>query len=457
MAAVRRLFGTDGIRGEANVHPMTPEVALRVGMAVAAHFGRSGRMLVGKDTRRSGYLLESALASGACAMGADVMFVGPLPTPGIAYLTRSMRASAGVVISASHNPFEDNGIKLFGADGYKLVDEVEADLERRMEHGDFEGERARGEDIGAAVRIDDAAGRYITHLKQAFACEGDLQGLRIVVDCAHGAAYRVAPAVFSELGAEVIARGVTPNGVNINDGCGATHPQALCEWVKESGADLGIALDGDADRVIFADERGEIVDGDAIMAMCARDLHQRQALQGGAVVATVMSNLGLERALAEVGISLLRTAVGDRYVVDAMRRSGCNLGGEQSGHLIFLDHATTGDGVVAALQVLTLLLRNETPLSELAKVMTRVPQALRSFAVPQRIPLNRLPVLSRAIRRVEGELGDDGRVLVRYSGTENKMRIMVEGLDAARIDDLAQHLETVALSELGSPRHDAPS
>src|SRR5690606_16752985 len=262
----------------------------------------------------------------------------------------------------------------------------------------------RGEDIGAAVRIDDAAGRYITHPKQAFACEGDLQGLRIVVDCAHGAAYRVAPAVFSELGAEVIARGVTPNGVNINDGCGATHPQALCEWVKESGADLGIALDGDADRVIFADERGEIVDGDAIMAMCARDLHQRQALQGGAVVATVMSNLGLERALAEVGISLLRTAVGDRYVVDAMRRSGCNLGGEQSGHLIFLDHATTGDGVVAALQVLTLLLRNETPLSELAKVMTRVPQALRSFAVPQRIPLNRLPVLSRAIRRVEGEL-----------------------------------------------------
>lgn len=453
MGAKRRLFGTDGIRGEANVHPMTPEVALRVGMAVAAHFGRRGRVLVGKDTRRSGYLLESALASGICAMGADVMFVGPLPTPGIAYLTRSMRASAGVVISASHNAYEDNGIKLFGGDGYKLVDEVEAQLEALIADVDLDPLRARGQAIGAATRIDDAAGRYITHLKQAFAADRDLQGLKIVLDCAHGAAYRVAPAVFAELGATVIAHGVSPNGININDGCGALHADALGERVTAEGADLGIALDGDADRVIFIDERGKVVDGDAVLALCARDLHQRNELRGGAVVATVMSNLGLERSLAEVGISLLRTPVGDRYVVDAMRRSGCNLGGEQSGHLVFLDHATTGDGVVAALQLLTLLRRNETPLSQMAKVMTRVPQSLRSFAVPRRVSVDRLPKLSAAIRGVETALGDEGRVLVRYSGTENKMRVMIEGLDASQIADFVDHLEGVARSELESMDH----
>lgn len=446
--STRRLFGTDGIRGEANTAPMTPEMALRVGMAVAAHFGADGKVLVGKDTRLSGYLLESAFASGVCAMGADVMFVGPLPTPGIAYLTRSMRANAGVVISASHNPFYDNGIKLFGADGFKLPDNVEAHLEELIHGEELETQRARGADIGRAVRIDDAAGRYITRLKQAFPPDLDLTGMRIVIDCAHGAAYRVAPTLFAELGADVIAWGDEPNGTNINDGCGATHPEALVQQVRAAHADVGIALDGDADRVIFADETGSIVDGDAILAMCARDLHQRKALRGGAVAATVMSNLGLDRSLAEVGIGLIRTAVGDRYVVEAMRSAGCNLGGEQSGHLVFMDHATTGDGAVAALQVLTIMCRTGSALSHLSRVMVRVPQLLRSFPVPSKRPLDKMPKLRRAIRHLEQTLGDEGRVLVRYSGTEPKMRVMVECVDDSRIESYVDELQTVAVDEL---------
>jgi phosphoglucosamine mutase len=450
MNGSRRFFGTDGIRGEANVYPMTPEVALRLGMVVAVHFGRDGRVLVGKDTRLSGYLFESALASGLAAMGADVMFVGPMPTPGIAYLTHSMRASAGVVISASHNPYVDNGIKIFGTDGFKLGDDVEARLEALFEDPGLDAQRARGRDIGRAVRIDDAAGRYITHLKQSFPKNLDLTGIKLVVDCAHGAAYRIAPTVFAELGATVVARGVDPDGLNINENCGATAPENLRRWVVEAGADLGIALDGDADRVVFCDESGAVVDGDAIMAMCARDLRQRGHLRGDAIVATVMSNLGLDRSLAEVGVGLIRTAVGDRYVVEAMRNTGCSLGGEQSGHLLFLDHGTTGDGVVAALQVLTIMRRTGTPLSRLAEVMTPVPQRLRSFAVPRMEPIERLPRLQRAIRQVERELGDDGRVLVRYSGTEKKMRVMVEFVDADRIDEYVDRLESLALQELSA-------
>lgn len=443
------MFGTDGIRGEANVHPMTPEVAMRAGMAVAAHFGLGGRVVVGKDTRLSGYLIESALASGLAAMGATALLVGPMPTPGIAYLTHSMRASAGVVISASHNPYGDNGIKIFGAQGYKLPDELEAKLEADMAGDALDEHRARGASIGRAFRIDDAQGRYITRLKQAFPAGDDLSGLKIVIDCSHGAAYRIAPTVLEELGATVITRGVSPNGLNINDGVGATHPQALCAAVQEAGADVGIALDGDADRSIFSDERGNIVDGDTIMAMCARDLHQRGALQGGAVVATVMSNLGLERSLAEVGVSLVRTPVGDRYVVQAMRAGGCNLGGEQSGHLVFLDHSTTGDGMVAALQVLTIMRRTGSPLSRLAEVMTPVPQKLSSFKVPHKAPLDTLPKLRRTIRAVERELGDEGRVLVRYSGTEKKMRVMVECMDDAKIDGYVSTLQDAAVRELG--------
>lgn len=451
MASTRRYFGTDGIRGEANTAPMTPDTAMRVGMAVAAHFGRDGTIVVGKDTRLSGYLLESALASGLCAVGADVTFVGPLPTPGIAYVTQSLRASAGVVISASHNHFADNGIKLFAGDGYKLPDDVEAHLESLME-ADLDSYRARGADIGRAFRLDDAAGRYLTHVKQAFSAKHDLDGLKIVVDCAHGAAYRVAPTVLRELGAEVIAIGCEPNGVNINDNCGAMHPERIVEAVREHGADLGLALDGDADRAVMCDENGESVDGDSIMCMCARDMAQRGDLRGGAVVATVMSNLGLERSLEEVGIGLVRTPVGDRYVVEAMRAGGYNLGGEQSGHTVFIDHASTGDGLVAGLQVLTIMRRTGSPLSKLASVMTRFPQVTRSLRVAKKTPFDRLPGLSRTIREVESELGDSGRVLVRYSGTEAKLRVMVEAADGDAIDPYIDRIAEVAMAELGAPQ-----
>ena len=447
----RRLFGTDGIRGEANADPMTPETALRVGMAVAAHFGRGGTIVVGKDTRLSGYLLESALASGMCALGTDVTFLGPLPTPGIAYIVTSLRAEAGVVISASHNSFEDNGIKLFAADGYKLPDEVEAHLEALMDDEDLASRRATGAAIGRAHRLDDAPGRYITHLKHAFSAQHDLDGIKIAVDCAHGAAYRVAPAVFAELGAEVVPIGVEPNGTNINDGVGAMHPQVVCERVRASGADLGLALEGDADRAVLVDEAGNVVDGDAILAMCAREMHARGQLRKGSVVATVMSNLGLERALEELGLSLVRTPVGDRYVVEAMRAGGYNLGGEQSGHLVFLDHATTGDGIVAALQVLSIMRRTGSPRSKLATVMTRLPQHLVSMKVGRKEPIDRVPALAKVIRQVEAELDGTGRVLVRYSGTENKIRVMVEGDDDANLRELADRILEVAGRALGAP------
>jgi len=450
MASERRLFGTDGIRGPANIAPMTPEVALRLGMAVAAHFGRGGSIVIGKDTRLSGYMFETALAAGVCAMGAEVLLVGPLPTPGIAYITRSMRADAGVVISASHNPFGDNGIKLFAADGFKLPDEVEAHLEALMEPGVLDDQRARGRDIGRAARIDDATGRYITHLKYGFPAAYKLDGLKIVVDCAHGAAYKVAPLVLRELGAEVIAIGVAPDGLNINEGLGAVHPARMCAAVREHGADLGIALDGDADRAVFCDRHGQLVDGDAILAICARELHARGELRGGAVVATIMSNMGLERCLQEVGVGLVRTPVGDRYVVEQMVSGGYNLGGEQSGHVVFLDHGTTGDGVVAALQVLAIMQRSGRPLDDLTKVLTRFPQLLHAIPVARKIPLERLPGLSAVIGGVETELGREGRVIVRYSGTEATLRVMLEGPDLARLEALAGRIGEAARGELGA-------
>lgn len=424
---------------------------MRVGMAVAAHFGRDGTIVVGKDTRLSGYLLESAVASGLCALGADVTFVGPLPTPGIAYITQSLRASAGVVISASHNHFADNGIKLFAGDGYKLPDDVEAHLESLID-SNLDDRRARGAEIGRAFRLDDAGGRYLTHVKQAFSARHDLDGLKIVVDCAHGAGYRVAPTVLRELGAKVVPLGHEPNGVNINEGVGAMHPEGIQAAVREHGADLGLALDGDADRAVMCDEHGELVDGDAIMCMCARDMAQRGELRGGAVVATVMSNLGLERSLEEVGIGLVRTPVGDRYVVEAMRAGRYNLGGEQSGHLVFIDHATTGDGLVAALQVLTIMRRTGSPLSKLAAVMTRYPQVMRNLRVGRKVPIDRLPKVSRVIREVETALGDTGRVLVRYSGTEAKLRVMVEAADEASIDPHIDRILGAAAEELGAPQ-----
>lgn len=452
MASERRLFGTDGIRGPAGDPPMTPEVALRLGMAVAAHFGRRGSVVIGKDTRLSGYMFETALAAGVCAVGAEVLLVGPLPTPGIAYITRSMRADAGVVISASHNPFADNGIKLFAADGFKLPDDVEAELERLMEPGAVADRIARGRDIGKAARIDDAAGRYLTHLKHSFPAPLSLDGLKIVVDCAHGAAYRVAPAVLRELGATVIPIGAAPDGININEGCGAVHPEAMCRAVVEHGADLGIALDGDADRVVFSDARGQLVDGDAILAICALDMHARGALRGAAVVATVMSNMGLERCLAGAGIGVIRTPVGDRYVVEAMVQGTHNLGGEQSGHVVFLDHGTTGDGMLAALQVLATMLRSGRSIADLAAAMTRYPQLLRAIPVATKVPLEQLPELGAAVRRVEAELGRDGRVVVRYSGTESKLRVMLEGPDLGRLEEYAGQLGEVAVREIAASR-----
>jgi phosphoglucosamine mutase len=434
----RKVFGTDGVRGMANVHPMTPEFALRLGRAVA-HVagkgkGRPPRVLIGKDTRLSGYMIETALASGICAMGGHVMLTGPIPTPAVAQLTPSMRADAGVVISASHNPFEDNGIKIFGSDGFKLPDAEEEAIEALVEGSELDAIRVTGEDIGDAIRVDDARGRYIVFCKSTFPQSLTLDGLKIVVDAAHGAAYRVAPSVFAELGADVFSLGVKPDGLNINKGSGALHPGEMAAEVVKQKAHLGLALDGDADRVMIADEKGNIVDGDAIMAMCAARLIRREKLPKKTVVATVMSNLGLERAVRAAGGSVVRTQVGDRYVVEAMRKGGYTFGGEQSGHLIFLDHATTGDGIVAALQVAALMLEEQKPLSELAeKAMTRVPQVLENATFPSRRPVESMTRMQTAMKDAERALGDAGRILVRWSGTEAKLRVMVEGEDEGAI------------------------
>jgi phosphoglucosamine mutase len=454
--APRRLFGTDGVRGVANVHPMTAEMALQLGRALA-WIVRSGphrhRIVIGKDTRLSGYMLETAIASGICSMGVDVMLTGPLPTPGIAFITESMRADAGVVISASHNPYQDNGIKFFSRDGFKLPDELELEVERLvLDAGgaeDFRGLRPTATRIGKAKRVDDAIGRYVVFLKSIFPRELSLDGMTVVVDCAHGAGYHVAPSVFEELGAKVIALNVAPDGKNINAGCGAVHPEAMAKAVLRHRAHLGIALDGDADRAILADEKGRVVDGDAIMALVGRDLHLRKGLAKGTVVATVMSNLGLERSLAEVGARVVRTAVGDRYVVEEMRRSGFNFGGEQSGHLVFLDHVTTGDGVAAGLNVLAVMAREGRPLSELARCFDPVPQALVNVAVKARRPLGELPSVQKAIGAAERALGKAGRVLVRFSGTELKVRVLVEGPDAKRTRGHAQAIAAELTRALG--------
>ncbi|HEY4396025.1 MAG TPA: phosphoglucosamine mutase [Polyangia bacterium] len=449
----RHLFGTDGIRGVANRDPMTAETALRLGQAVAQRFrhsDRPGRIVIGKDTRLSGYMLESAMQAGIVSAGADVMLVGPLPTPGIAFITWSMRADAGVVISASHNPYQDNGIKIFAADGFKLPDEVEADIERRMEAigAGNDGARAAPDAIGKAVRIDDAIGRYVQFLKQTFPKEHTLDGVKVVVDCSNGAAYQVAPQVFAELGAEVVALNVEPDGRNINLGCGALHPEAMAAEVRRTGAALGVALDGDADRLILADEEGEIVDGDQVMAILGTRMLERRELPAQTVVATIMSNLGLERALTAKGGKLLRTAVGDRYVVEAMREKGLSLGGEQSGHIIFLEHATTGDGMIAALRVLAVMAAEGRPLSELSRAMTRFPQVLLNFAVARKRPFEEMPAFQKVIAAVERDLGADGRVVVRYSGTEAKARVMIEGTDEAGIRARAEEIASALKREL---------
>lgn len=439
----RRLFGTDGIRGVANTEPMTAELAMQVGRAVA-HIVRNGshrhKIVVGKDTRLSGYMLENALAAGICSMGVDVYLVGPLSTPGIAFVTQSMRADAGAVISASHNPFQDNGIKFFARDGFKLPDEVELEIESLIFENKLDHFRPTAMHVGRATRIDDAQGRYIVFAKSTFPRELSLEGLKVVVDCANGAAYKVAPLVFEELGAEVIRLNVAPNGTNINEGCGALHPEAMARAVLEHGARLGIALDGDADRVIVVDEKGETVDGDAIMAICAQHLALQKKLAHDTLVATIMSNMGLDLAMARLGLRVERTRVGDRYVVEHMRRNGFNFGGEQSGHLIFLDHTTTGDGVIAALELLTVMLRSGKPLSELKGLFEPVPQTQVNLAIARRQELSELPAVARAIRAAEQKLGKDGRVLVRFSGTELKARVLIEGPDRGVNEALADEI-----------------
>jgi phosphoglucosamine mutase len=450
----RKLFGTDGIRGIANEHPMTPELALQLGRAVTFVAGRGKthvpRILIGKDTRLSGYMLEQAMASGICAMGGRAMLSGPMPTPAIAQLTVSMRADAGIVISASHNPYQDNGIKVFGGDGFKLPDRAESEIEHLINNHGLLGKRSTGPGIGRAEKLEDARGRYVVFLKQTFPHDLSLDGVRIVVDAAHGAAYRVAPLVLQELGAHVTAIGVKPNGVNINKEAGALHPENVRAEVVKRGAALGIALDGDADRVILVDEKGQIVDGDQVLAMCAARMTSDGTLREKTVVATVMSNLGLEHALTRCGAKLVRTQVGDRYVVEAMRAGGYNLGGEQSGHLVFLDHASTGDGMLGALQVLALMLREDKPLSELAgQAMNRLPQVLENVTLPARKPIEEMRRLTELTGKITKTLGVEGRVLVRWSGTEPKLRIMLEGPREDRIRAWAKGLADAARQDAG--------
>ncbi|MGP1351834.1 MAG: phosphoglucosamine mutase [Parasphingopyxis sp.] len=443
----RRYFGTDGIRGLTNKAPMTADIAMRVGQAAGAHFLRGDhrhRVVIGKDTRLSGYMMESALVAGFTSVGMDVIMVGPMPTPGVAMLVKSMRADLGVMISASHNPYIDNGIKLFGPDGYKLSDTAEAAIEALLENPP---QVVSAEHIGRARRVEDARGRYINDAKRTFPPKLRLDGLKLVIDCANGAAYQVAPSALWELGAEVVTLGVSPNGTNINDKCGSTYPEELCRTVVEEGAAIGLALDGDADRLIVVDEKGEIVDGDQLMALIASDWKKRGKLQGDAIVATVMSNMGLEKFLESEGITLERAKVGDRYVLEMMRTKGCNVGGEQSGHLILTDYATTGDGLIAGLQILAALVTSGKPASELLHLFDPYPQLLKNVRFDGRDPLDAASVKA-AIANGEAQLGESGRVLIRKSGTEPLIRVMAEGEDEGLIesvvDDICAAVEEAA-------------
>lgn len=447
----RKLFGTDGIRGKSNTGAITAETALKVAMAAAQVLARGShrrKVVIGKDTRLSGYMLEPAMQAGFISMGLDVVLVGPMPTPAVAMLTRSLRADLGVVISASHNPYEDNGIKLFGADGYKLTDETEAEIEALLAT-DLTTRLVPSAQLGRAARLEDASGRYIEYVKNTFPKGLRLDGLKIVVDCANGAAYKVAPRILYELGADVVPIGVAPDGTNINKHCGATATDIMCERVVKHGAHLGIALDGDADRLILCDEQGQVIDGDQIMALIASAMHARGDLEGGGVTATVMSNLGLERHLKAKGLKLFRTPVGDRYVVDHMRQSGCNIGGEQSGHIILGDYSTTGDGLIAALQVLAVIRTSGRPVSEICRVFTPVPQLLQNVRTQSPVSLDAASMRD-AIRIAEGKLGDGGRILIRKSGTEPLVRVMAEGDDAALVKSVVQDL-CAAVEKLDIP------
>ena len=459
MSAQKRIFGTDGVRGTANIEPVTAETALKLGRA-AGHVFKSlenkardrGRhkIVLGKDTRLSGYMLENAISSGILSMGVDVLFIGPLPTPGVAYVTRSLRADAGIVITASHNPYDDNGIKFFRPDGYKLDDKIEHEIEHLVFSGGIENIRPTAEDIGKAVRIDDALGRYIENAKASFPRGMTLEGMRIVVDCSHGAGYKSTPCVLRELGAEVIVFGNQPDGKNINKDCGSMHPKLVCQKVWEHRADLGIAHDGDADRVLLCDENGKLVDGDDILAIAGLDLLEQGMLADKTVVSTVMSNAGLDSAINAAGGRVVRTGVGDKNVIDEMLRNGFNFGGEQSGHLIFRDYSTTGDGLVAALQILRIMRSREQPLSKLMNCWTRFPQLVTNIVVREKKPFEQMDHVPKLLADAEAELKPQGgRVLLRYSGTEPKARLLLEGRDSATLEKWSHQIAAALKKQLG--------
>ncbi len=455
-----KIFGTDGVRGTANVEPVTAETALKLGRAAGHVFKKlesqarghaRHKIVIGKDTRLSGYMLENAISSGILSMGVDVLFIGPLPTPGVAYVTRSLRADAGIVITASHNPYDDNGIKFFGADGYKLADAIESEIEQLVFSGAIEAIRPTAESIGKAVRIDDALGRYIEFAKASIPKGMTLEGLRVVLDCGHGASYKSSPCVLRELGAEVFVIGNQPDGTNINRECGSMHPEAMCQKVREHRADIGIAHDGDADRVLLCDEKGNLIDGDDIMAIAALDLLSEGRLARKTLVATVMSNAGLDATMHKVGARVVRTAVGDKNVIDEMLRSGYNFGGEQSGHLIFGDHSTTGDGLMAALQILRIMKAKQVPLSKLAACWSRYPQRVTNIRVREKKPFEQINGVLDLVAQAEAAVKPDGgRVLLRYSGTEPKARLLIEGRDSSVLDSWSQKIAEIIKSQVGA-------
>lgn len=455
-----KIFGTDGVRGRANVEPVTAETALKLGRAAAHVFkqlestprGRvKHQIVIGKDTRLSGYMLENAISSGILSMGVDVLFIGPLPTPGVAYVTRSLRADAGIVITASHNPYDDNGIKFFRPDGFKLDDEIEGKIEQLVFSGEIESIRPSASEIGKAVRIDDALGRYIEYAKSSMSRGETLDGMRIVVDCGHGAAYKATPCVLRELGADVFVYGDEPDGMNINKECGSMHPESICRRVWEHRAHIGISHDGDADRVLLVDESGRLIDGDDILAIAGQDMLARGVLKKKTVVATVMSNAGLDMAIKQSGGSVERTPVGDKYVIDLMLREGLNLGGESSGHLIFGDHSTTGDGLVAALQILAIMKGQNKTLGELAKSWTRFPQLVNNIQVKSKVPFDELEGVTDLVSKASKELEPKGgRVLLRYSGTEPKARLLLEGPDMSELEKWSSQISLLIRDQIGN-------
>ena len=456
----KKIFGTDGVRGMANVEPVTAETALKLGRAAAYVFaelnprrtpaGARPKIVLGKDTRLSGYMLENALVAGITSLGADVLLIGPLPTPGVAYITRSLRADAGIVLTASHNPYEDNGIKCFRHDGYKLDDQIEAQIEQLVFTGEIDAIRPTANKIGRATRIDDALGRYVEFAKASFPRKVSLEEMRVSVDVANGAAYKSTPCILRELGADVIVSHNEPNGMNINDGCGSTHPQEIQRIVQRDGADVGITHDGDADRVLLCDENGAIVDGDEILAIAAVDLLRRGQLRDNTLVATVMSNFSLDETITANSGKVVRTKVGDRYVIEEMMKQNFNLGGEQSGHIIFRDFTTTGDGIISALQILRIMHETGQPLSKLAACLEKYPQAQRNLVVRSKPPIEELPEVIKLVSQTEKELAGQGRVLLRYSGTEPKIRLLIEGRDFDKIDQHANRIAEAIQNAIGA-------